>query len=422
MIPPSMLRKLHVLLACLMCAGGVEAAPMGVFGSSLASDGALGDISAVSSRLGNDPAYGIFINTDSGQVGWIYGGAQTPMDSGPLTHASVFSTVLTQNNGPSVRLFDFSTFTLPQNISLLIEGSMPAVVSASGDITINGTVRVVAGAAPGGAGGAAYLGPSNDGGQSGGGSLGGGGGQAAQGLHPVGCCFQEVSAGGGGGGGHVSSGQAGLSGYPVGGAQSLGGAGGLPATTLNTLVGGAGGGGGGDENHGPLQPGGSGGAGGGAVMFVTTGNMSVGSNGAIYADGVSAPFLDQTGAAAGGGGAGGTLWFNLPGIFTNYGIISARGGSGGADARSDGAFYSHGGGGSGGVVNIDPAQIINFGTLDVSDGSGGSASGGLVLLTAPDIINGGHVVGAATTVPEPSVVHLLLIGLVAGALGKFRRQ
>ena len=415
--------RIPAAAAFLALAAALHVAPSGatpikVFSSPIVSDGSLGDIS-VDASIAAGVGGMLIIDTSSGQIlttGFVQGGGATA-----LTGAFAGTLSLTQTNGPGVLVFEFSTFTLPQNMTLLVRGDKPAVIAATGDITINGNVQAVAN------GQAHGNNLSGTGGPGGGGAQGGGGGEGGHGLLPVGCCFADASAGGGGGGGHVSGGRNGNPGNPVNGVQSAGGAGGLASPGLGTLVGGAGGGAGGSENSQGFIPGGDGGTGGGALLFVTSGNLTIGSSGTINADGVNAPFLDQTLSGAGGGGAGGTIWFDVGGIFDNEGLISARGGAGAQDARranNPPDTYGFGGGGSGGFVFIDPTEIINNGLIDVSDGSGVADNGGLVNLVAPLITGNGRIIGQAaledSSAPEPAGLALVCIGLAG--VGTTRRR
>jgi hypothetical protein len=162
--------------------------------------------------------------------------------------------------------------------------------------------------------------------------------------------------------------------------------------------------------------------GGGGLMFVTPGNFSIGNAGSITADGENGPFYDEGAGGAGGGGAG-MLWFNAGGVFTNDGTIFAEGGAAG---QADGccttapSFNSgEGGAGAGGLVVIDPSEIINNGLIDVADGNGLTTNGGDVVLS-PDLVTGDGAITGQAQIPEPSGIALLSIGLAAIAFGRFR--
>jgi hypothetical protein len=157
-------------------------------------------------------------------------------------------------------------------------------------------------------------------------------------------------------------------------------------------------------------------------MFVTPGNFSIGSSGSISVDGENGPFYDEGAGGAGGGGAG-MLWFNAGGVFTNDGTIFAEGG---APGQADGccttapSFNSgEGGAGAGGLVVIDPSEIINNGLIDVADGNGLTTDGGAVVLS-PDLVTGSGEITGQAQMPEPPGIALLAIGLAGIAFGRFR--
>ncbi len=233
-------------------------------------------------------------------------------------------------------------------------------------------------------------------------------------------------ASGGGGGGKGSAGQQGNSGslFPSFAPNGAGGLGGSADPTPTILRGGGGGGGGVDGfDYSSFTPGGAGGAGGGAVLFATPGNLTVGLNGSITANGERGADPNGGTGGAGGGGAGGALWFDVDGIWTNYGTVAAVGGSGGHGHVFNGPVltdFGNGGYGAGGQIWIDPSEIHNFGTIDVSDGGGGSTLGGRVALIAPIVENAGSILGAA--VPEPTSWALMTGGFgLCGAILRRRR-
>jgi len=181
---------------------------------------------------------------------------------------------------------------------------------------------------PGGIGGTGTLGRSGGGGGGGGSpSFGGGAGSA-------GTSFSGGSGGGGGAGSSVGSAAIGFG--------ANGGAGGSgPAT-----------GGGGAGNPGGLSPvGNAGGNGtGGLLILIVRGNLRIGPNGSIVANGsigggaVGAP----TQTSGGGGSGGGVLYVYYGGTLTNNGTITANGGSGGGGGGSP--AFSGGAGGAGTAI------------------------------------------------------------------------
>jgi hypothetical protein len=173
---------------------------------------------------------------------------------------------------------------------------------------------------------ASYIAPSGIGvagstgilGRSGGG--GAGGSLNASGTTGAGSAGTSFS-GGSGGGGTVA---------PVAGGNSIpfGGAGGSAPAPTPARGGGAG------------NPAGLGGTDtvgegtGGLLILIVRGNLKIGPNGSIAANGVSG----NTGASAGGGGSGGgILYVYYGGTLTNNGTVTSNGGSGGAGPATGGA-------------------------------------------------------------------------------------
>ena len=430
------------LAACVaLLATQANAAMVGSLGSlvtGLAGDPApLVSITTLEARFGFDPSVGLGLNTDDGNIyytGVVAGGAWALASSfvGGNTSSGI---LVNQAHGPAVRVFDFSGFSLPQNIKMSVVGSLPAAIVSQSDITVDGSISVSAGGAGGGAGGGSPSGHDGaPGGSTGGTATGGGGGEQNLGRYPSvthPCCSSDISAAGGGGGGYIHPGAPGVggtsdevlvssgSGTTATVLRSVGGSGGHGTGAIpSDLRGGTGGGGGGDNNNDQINgyaPGQSGGAGGGALLFATAGNMTVGLNGSISANGV-APGASGESNGAGGGGSGGALWFDAANAFVNYGLLSAHGGAGGIndfnlpDANHGDGF---GGAGAGGMVLIDPQSIANFGTIDVSDGNGLSLGGGFVGLGAEMITNRGNIIGNAA-IPEPPVGLPLLLAALIG--------
>ncbi len=381
----------------------------------------------------------LYLNTDSGHVYSQYSNYPWE-DRGPDLgggNRGAVGQVLKQADGSEVMVFNFSNLRLTVRLDII--GSRPAVIMSPGNVLIDATVVVSAGGGAGavGASTTAYRdfqgssvplpGPN---GSSAAGTTGGGGGQGEGGV----CLVTYYSwgwdwafAGGGGGGGFVSAGENGGSGHTVNCSDGrvlrfAGGTGGEAYGAWNILSGGgAGGAGGTGTSWGGWQVGGgSGGNGGGAVLFVAGGDLIITANGSIHADGANAPYFDGgAGEGSGGGGAGGYVAFNIAGRWQNDGIISARGGNGswgavlhpGATAPAS-SRDQMGGEGSGGYVAVNPAVIVNTGTIDVSSGAlGESPMGGKVLLDAGSIFNSGQITGATNT-RNSSVVST--ISVVAG--------
>ncbi len=383
-----------VLLAPLLC----PADSIGL--TSLTSDASNGDFNAYLATHSYDGT-SFFLNTDTGSM--IAGEYNSSYGSifGYQLPGITPTTVATANG--TVNVFNFSSFSLPQGDSLTLYGNSPAAILANGTVTIAGDLEVWSNAGAAGTGGGSGFGyqpPATGGGGSGGGGAGGYG-TGYRGANDYG------TAGSGGGGGMFTAGGDGTSGN-----VGAGGAGGA-SVNLSILQGGGGGGGGGGCGAYCSDGGRNGGQGGGAVFFGTTGDFMVTSTGTIAANGWGGQSDVYTASGAGGGGAGGDLWFGVTGTWANYGIVTAVGAAGG---YIGGTYPSLAGSGAGGYVNIDPASIINDGTIDVANGLGGD--GGLVTFDGP-LSGTGSVEGDVA--PEPGTVLLALIGITGLLLARWRR-
>jgi hypothetical protein len=169
------------------------------------------------------------------------------------------------------------------------------------------------------------------------------------------------SGGGGGGGGQAAAGGAGSTGTSFSGGS--GGGGGGPSPGANGFAfGGQGGptlgsGGAGSGNPGgitPAQPPSSplpvsapSGTG-GLLILIVRGNLRIGPNGSITANGISGGNgLAGFGTAGGGGSGGGVLYIYYGGSLTNNGTVTANGGSGGLTGTPSPALNQGGAGGAG---------------------------------------------------------------------------
>ncbi|MBI2319566.1 MAG: fibronectin type III domain-containing protein, partial [Betaproteobacteria bacterium] len=328
--------------------------------------------------------------------------------------------VATQGDGSEVMVFNFSNMRV--TVSLEILGSRPAVLMSPGNIVIDAPVVVSAGGGKGAIGASTTVyrdttplpGPHGSSAQ---GATGGGGGRGEGGVCLVtyyAWGWDGAFAGGGGGGGSYSVGEAGQTGHLVAcsdgrSLQYAGGSSGAARDAWTTLAGGGGGGAGGTgTNWGgwPIE-GGPGGNGGGAILFATSGNLTITAQGSVRADGANAPYVCAcTFEASGGGGAGGFIAFNVGGRWHSSGVVSARAGAGSwGDLFHRGATApasprdQMGGAGSGGYVAIDSALIVNAGAIDVSGGNLAAAPnyGGAVLLDGSTIFSTGQIEGSKNT-------------------------
>lgn len=291
-------------------------------------------------------------------------------DSGSTGADGAFSpTATTELQLPPSGVFNFTTVNIPSGVTVTFkrnETNTPVVLLASGDVTINGAIKVNGGAAT--HTGTAVNGNLADDGIPGvggpGGYDGGRGGLAAtskrggNGLGPGGGWPGDYMSGGytnypGGGGGGFGS--AGAPAYKNNGSTIGGGGATYGASMLLPLIGGSGGGGG----SGSVTFGGSGGGGGGgAILIASSGTVTV--NGSITADGGVSGNTGGVGSdrgGSGGGGSGGAIRIVATTLVGN-GTIQAVGG-----APGDGG-YGVGGSGGAGRIRFEVENITR--TKDTS--------------------------------------------------------
>lgn len=234
---------------------------------------------------------------------------------------------------PASGIFNFTTITIPSGVTVTLAknaANTPAVLLASGNVTISGTLTVTgsvggvlgrpgpagSGGFDGGPGGdgvtvttaGAGLGPG--GGLPGTNCVGSGGSYGTQGTIPTANCTTPPAA-----------------------APTYG------ATALRPIVGGSGGSGG-SANAVPGSAGGAGGGGGGALVIASSGTLTLNSTGQIVADGGAGSAGSGGSALGGGGGSGGAIRLVATTVISN-GYLYARGGT-----------YGQFGGGSGGLGRI----------------------------------------------------------------------
>lgn len=228
---------------------------------------------------------------------------------------------------PPNGVFNYTTINIPTSVTVVYRrnaANTPAIILASGDVTIAGAIDVNADAAVGGIPGRGGPGGFDGGlggagfGSSPEGTPGSGPGGGKGGVAGVGTAVGSAS---GGGFGSAGTGN----GTAVPGGQAYG------VQTLFPLIGGSGGGGG---AGGPSSSGPAGGGGGGAIVLASSGtitmNVSLVSRG-IFARGGNG-VSKNTGLTAAnqvsGGGSGGGIRIVANTIVTNGALLDVRGGSG----------------------------------------------------------------------------------------------
>ena len=170
------------------------------------------------------------------------------------------------------------------------------------------------------------------------------------------------SGGGGSGGSSPTVGALGTAGTSFsggtgggGGSNNPGGAGGA-----GVVFGGSGGVGGPNAGGGAGNPNGTGGTAtgegtGGLLILIVRGNLRIGPNGSISANGIAGNNAVSANAISGGGGSGGgVLYVYYGGTLTNNGTVSSNGGNGGAAGLTTG---TQGGAGGAGTAIISKLNV-----------------------------------------------------------------
>ena len=171
------------------------------------------------------------------------------------------------------------------------------------------------------------------------------------------------SGGGGSGGSSPTVGALGTAGTSFsggtgggGGSNNPGGAGGA-----GVVFGGSGGVGGPNAGGGAGNPNGTGGTAtgegtGGLLILIVRGNLRIGPNGSISANGIAGNNAVSANAISGGGGSGGgVLYVYYGGTLTNNGTVSSNGGNGGAAGLTTGTQGGAGGAGTSIIQKLNTA-------------------------------------------------------------------
>jgi hypothetical protein len=232
----------------------------------------------------------------------------------------------------STLLIRVPSLTIAMGQTLTIEGNRPVIFAVTGNVSINGTIRLNNPGAPAACG---------------------------DGVNGTSKC-------GAGGGGFGTAGT-------TGGTSDQGTAGGGGAANgsaaLTPLRGGCSGGNG-------AGTGGVGGTGGGSIQIVASGTITISNSGVIAAPGEGATAPTGNDVGGGGGGSGGAILLEAPTItMTGNPKLTANGGSGssGANGNTDGT--------AGKTGNTTSAAVVTGGAA-TDTGTGGSGGAGT---TAPTV-------------------------------------
>ncbi len=302
-------------------------------------------------------------------------------DGGPsMTGAASFGGLaITQNDGPQVAVFDFSSINIGPAVTVNISGSRPFALLSQGNATIQTAL---------------YL-PTNSGLFSNKPIAGGYiGAYLEYGTDAESYAVAGQGGGGPGGGAALAANGAGGGGYGGKGGPTANGVGGLPYGNLfQTLQGGSGGGAvvqvgfgdGGDA---------SGGAGGGAVEVVAVGTLTVATVAAIGSNGTgSTNGTNYSPNYQAGGGAGGGILLSGGTGLTVTSTLDVRGGDGGDAAATSGTIATAGGGGRIALAGLSSYTLgSNPFTFNLNGGNSTTGNGFAGVITVDALtttINGG---------------------------------
>ncbi len=248
--------------------------------------------------------------------------------------------------------YNFTTFNIPNGVTITVTGSSPLIIYCTGAVTIDGLLTANGG---NGANGVTYV----NGGIGGTGVAGGGNGGAgtfASGSGPLnGVSGSGMGSAGTAGGGWSGGGGAGYSavGSSSGGVGGFGGpAYGAAAITGNDAGSGGGGGSGG------YDCGAGGGGGGGGYIYISAPSITISATGGIGARGGNGG-SDGTGNCGGGGGGSGGSVFLSALTMTHNGTITVAGGTGGASNVPGNPYYGTGANGAPGRIRLDYNGALN---------------------------------------------------------------
>ncbi len=284
---------------------------------------------------------------------------------------------------PPTGVFNFTTITIPSGSTVTFARNAtntPAVLLATGDVTLAGILDLNGGnGAPGSTGTAT----APTGGLPGPGGFAGGSGSTAA-LSTTGGAGQGPGAGGpgvqdggtpphcgGAGGGHRAAGVSGTNGTGGATCSAAGGAA-YGGVRLLPLVGGSGGGGG-SSSFGLTA--GGGGGGGGALLLASSTKITLTGTIRAYGGGGGAGFSGSTATGAGGGGSGGALRLVAPLLTGSGGNLLVGGGLAGTTAwvSTYGGGYAYAGGagdGAAGRLRLEATTFALTATMTVPPSQG----------------------------------------------------
>jgi hypothetical protein len=284
-------------------------------------------------------------------------------------------------------IFGVRSFSVAGTGSVRLVGSRAFVLIAGGDVSIDGNLRLSAGARSASVAEACAPSASVAVADRVHAGVGGGTGGAPQ-TSATGSsagATGDMNGEGGGGGGNGTAGGAGGHSGGAGGAVAAGG--------ISLLRGGGGGGGG------RAACGGYGGGGGGVLQISSPTEIRVRGAQGIQANG-SGGSRGEAGCGGGGGGAGGTIILDAPTVEITA-FVSARGGGGGAgdcanDENVDESCQGQGPGGSAagfGVAIFTGGVRVTQGGVDTRGGNGNGQAGTPAGNTGTSGGGGGGAVG-----------------------------